>query len=268
MLALLAGYLCSLCTFEWTMLWDFAPFVFRPTVAVLVSLGFLATLILHQMPRAQRSPLAVPALAWLAVAAWPLRMPQIWATVIYAVLLLVLLLGTADARRSGFALVLGLVLALAWLCQAPVWPVAGLVCLLAAVEMRGLERLPSRLAAVGTILSAPAARKRLEADADSRTAEIAWRGFAALSKAAISGEGERFTTSVLADTTRIIEGCLGRRIKGSDLNGLYRFPNQDALDRCLDHLERYRQSIGAVLAEAQAPELTLVVVRVGESAKE
>ena len=258
----MAGYLCSLCTFEWTMLWGFAPFVFRPQVAALLSLAFVGTLALHQMPRAQRSPLSVPALAWLAVAAWPLRLSAITATVIYSGLLLLLLLGTADARRSGMALVLGLILALALLCQAPLWPVALLVSLLAAVEIRSSGRQDGGF---WPALSAPAARRRLEADADSRTAEIAWKGFAALYKAAAPGEGERFTTSVLADTTRIIEGCEGRRVRGSDLNGLYRFPNQDSLDRCLEHLERYRLSIGAVLREAQAPPLELAVVRAGEA---
>lgn len=240
------------------MLWGFAPFVFRPLVALLLSLGFLASLVLHQTPRGQRSPLAVPALAWLAVAGWPLRLTAISATVIYSGLLLAMLLGIADARRSGLALLLGMVLALALLCVAPMWPVALLVCLLAGVEMRSSGRAGKGL---WPVLSAPAARRRLEADADSRAAEIAWKGFGALYKAAAPGEGERFTNSVLAATTRIIEGCDGRRVRGSDLSGLYRFPNQEALDRCLEQLELYRLSIGQVLIEAQAPPLDLVVSR-------
>jgi hypothetical protein len=252
LLAFLAGYLCSLCTFEWSLLWDFAPYAFRPLVAGLLTLGFLTTLVLHQMSRDGRVTTAIPALTWLAVVAWPLRLSPITATIVFSGLVLILILGTLNPRRAGMALLLALVMSLAMLAGVPVWPFGALACALAAVEVRRSEV---------SVRSGQAAKQRLEAEAESRTAEISWKGFAALFKAAAPGEGERFTTSLLADTTRIVESCGGRRIKGSDLNGLYRFPNESSLERCLGQLERYRLGIVDVLNSAHAPSIELIVAR-------
>jgi hypothetical protein len=250
---LLSGYLCCLSAFEWTLLWDFAPYAYRPLVSILLSLGFLATLVLHQMPRERRPASAIPALAWMAVIAWPLRLSAISATVLFSCLALVLMLGTLRASRAGLALLLALVLGLAMLTGLLSWPIAALLCGLTALEIRrdGLSN----------ISSGQAAKQRLEAEAQARLAEISWKGFANLFKAAAPGEGERYTTSLLADTTTIIEGCGGRRVKGSNLNGLYRFPNDAALERCLDQLERYRLGVVEALNAAQVPALELVVSR-------
>lgn len=249
MLALLGGYFCSLCALEWSLLWDFAPYRFRPLVALLLTLAFMTSLVMHQLPRDLRASTAVPALAWIAVIAWPVRLQSVSATLVFSALALGLLLGVVDPRRAGMALLLALGLGLLMLTGLLAWPLAALACVLAAWEIRQGRVSP---------LSRPGARRPV-ADANSRTAEISWKGFAALCKAATPGEGERFTTTVLGDTATIVEGCGGRRIKGSDLNGLYRFPDQASLDRCLGRLERYRLGIVQTLAQIQAPPLELIV---------
>lgn len=253
LLSFLAGYFCSLCTFEWSLLWDFAPYEFRPSVAAMLTLGFMVALIFHGMPRERRPATPMTALTLLAVLAWPLRLSPITTTVVFSVLVLVVLLATLHPGRAGLGLLLALGAALAILSGIWTWPLAALACVLAATEVR-------LLGLVGRAASGPAAKQRLEADAETRTAEISWKGFAALFKAAAPGEGERFTTTVLADTNTIIEGCGGRRIKGSDLNGVYRFPNQVAVDRCLSQLQRYEESIADVLKSTNAPPLRLVLV--------
>jgi hypothetical protein len=194
----------------------------------------------------------MPALAWMAVIAWPVRLHPITATLVFSIVVLVLLLSTLNPKRAGVALLLALVMGLSMLTGMLAWPLATLACALAALEIKR--------SVIGPV-SGEVARKRLEADADSRTVEISWKGFAALFRAAAPGEGERFTTTLLGDTASIIEGCGGRRIKGSDLNGLYRFPNENSLEKCLGRLERYRLGIEQTLEQAQAPGLELIVTR-------
>jgi hypothetical protein len=257
-LALLAGYLCAMASFEWAQLWDFAAFVFRPLAATLLSLAFLVCLALHQLPRQRRLAACVPALVWLSVAAWPLRLGPVTATLTFSVLSLGLLLATLSRGRAVLALLLCLPAALWLLAGSPSWPVGGVLVLAGLLELR-LWRDGGREGAAEA--SASSARRRLEGESDSRTVEISWKGFAALFKAALPGEGERFTTTVLADTSSIIETCGGRRVKGSDLDGTYRFPNEACAERCLEQLERYRAQIAGVLQEANAPPLQLMVAR-------
>ncbi len=250
LLALLAGYLCCLTCFEWTMLWGFAPYTFRPLVALLLTSGLISALLLHQLPPEQRPATAIPALTWLAVAAWPLRLSPITATVSFSLLVLIMLLGTLRASQAGIGLVLALAFALAALAGSPVWPMALLAAVLAGVEA-GRGRVP-------TVTTARARREQQE-EALARSVDISWSGFAALFKAAAPGEGERFATTLLADTASIIEAGGGRRVRGSDLNGTYRFPDEASMLACLANLERYHASVLETLAGAQAPLLDLVV---------
>lgn len=261
MLAALAGYLCCLSSFEWSLLWDFAPYRFRPWVALLLTLGFVTVMALHQVPRERRTATTIPALAWLALSGWPLRWDAVTATVVFSGLSLVLLLAVASPIRAGFGLLVSLVMALSLLAGTPLWPVAFLVCALVALEH---------------MLTSPARQEWMEKRSQAEiakeeslpTVEISWKGFASLFKAAVPGEGERFVTTLLADTSRIIEGCGGRRVRGSDLNGVYRFQEIDELERCLESLDLYRNSVTEVLEQAEAPLLKLVVKRAEGHEKE
>jgi hypothetical protein len=252
LLALLAGYFCSLCALEWSLLWDFAPYSFRPLVAGLLTVAFWTVLVLHQLPRDLRATTAMPALAWMAVIAWPVRLQPTTATLVFSSLVLALLMSVLNPQRAGVALLLALVLGLTMLTGMLAWPLAALSCLLAAYEIRR-----------GTVAPwqdrEPGLPARPTVSPDSRTAEISWKGLVALFHAAAPGEGERYTTTVLADTASIIEGCGGWRIRGSDLNGVYRFPNESSRQSCLDRLERYRHGVRQTLLQAQAPPLELVV---------
>lgn len=254
LLATLAGYFCSLASFEWSLLWDFSPYLFRPVVALLLSVGFVVTLALHQLERTRRSAMVVVALAWLALSAWPLRLEAIPASLLFSTLALLLLTTVASPARAGLGLVVALVLSLSLLAGVALWPVAVLACVAACLEAWELGR--SRVAS-----TPPAGRRFPTPDPDSRTVEISWQGFAALFKAAAPGEGERFTSTLLADSSQVIASCGGQRIKGSDLNGVYRFANEAALERCLDGLERYHRSVREVLQAAEAPSLELIVTR-------
>lgn len=240
------------------MLWSFAPYAFRPLVALLLSAALILSLLLHQLPAERRAATAIPALTWIAVAAWPLKLSPISATVMFSALVLIMLLGTLRASRAGIGLVMALAMALAALAGFPIWPLALLSSILAAWE--SLRPSWSKSAApVGARGSRQAARSRLQAEVGSCCVEISWKGFAALFKAAAPGEGERFVTTVLADTATIIEAGQGRRIRGSDLNGTYRFPSEAALDGCLENLERYRLSVLESLASVKAPPLELLI---------
>ncbi len=255
-MALLGGYLCCLCAFEWSHLWGFSPFLFRPGATLSLTLGFLACLGLHGLEKEHRAATALVGVCWVAVTAWPLKMSSITGTLWFASLSLGLLLCSSTGPRAVLGLALSLMLALTLLSGLWPWTVTAILVVTALAEM-----LRGRAWLEPSLTSGREARTRLAADASSRSLEIAWKGFAALFKATEPGEGERFTKRVLADTGTIIEGCGGRRVKGSDLSGTYRFPNQEALDRCQDQLRKYELSIQDVLAGSGAPPLQLFTER-------
>ncbi len=181
-------------------------------------------------------------------------MSPVTATLIFSALVLTTLVSSSTGPGAVLGLALALMLALTLLSGFWPWPVTAILILAATVEMlRGRVKLST----VST--SSREAKARLAAETKARSVDIAWKGLAALSQVAIAGEAERFTTKVLADTTQMVEGCGGRRVRGSDLNGTYRFPSSEALERCLSQLSRYEASIQEVLGGVGAPPLTLVV---------
>lgn len=256
MLSLLAGYLCCLCAFEWTHLWSFSPLLFRPAPALVSSLSFLFCLGLHGMERARRPSTGLVALCWVAVTLWPLKTSSVAVTLWFSAMSLGLLVCASSGPRAVFGLLLALLLGLSLLSGVGSGPVTVALFLLTGLEAALDRRWFSSAQTTGQ-----QARKRLAADANTRSMEVAWKGLASLFQAAVPGEGERFTTRLLDDTAKVIEGCGGRRVKGSDLSGTYRFPNQQALDLCCAQLQRYEDSIRQVLTEIGAPPLTLVVER-------
>jgi hypothetical protein len=147
---------------------------------------------------------------------------------------------------------MSLVIGLGMLAELWPWPMAALSSAVAAAMARRVQLSSG---------SASLARERLGREAESQTVEISWKGVAALARAAVEGEGERFTSTVLADTNRIVDTCGGRRIRGSDLNGFYRFPDESSLEDCLSRLRRYQANLAEVLEQANAPVLELIVSR-------
>ncbi len=211
---------------------------------------------MHGIDKERRAATAMVGVCWVAVTTWPLRMSPVVATVIFSTLALTVLVSATTGPRAVLGLALALMLALTLLSGFWPWPVTAILLVTAAVEiLRGKARLAPLLP------SSREAKARLAADANSRSVDISWKGLAALSKAAQPGEGERFTTRVLADTTKVVEDFGGRRVRGSDLHGTYRFANEEALERCLSQLERYEVSIQEVLAGVGAPPLRLVTSR-------
>lgn len=252
----MAGYLSCLCAFEWSHLWAFSPFVFRVGTTLALTLSFLACLALFGMPREQRVATILVAICWVGVTSWPLKMTPVVATLWFASLSLALLVRAASGRSAVVGLAVALMLSLTLLSGVWPWPVTAVLAIAAATEI-----LRTRKASGVSAASVTRAKQRLAADADSRSLNVSWKGFAALFKVAQPGEGERFTGTVLADTARIIEDCGGRRVKGSDLDGTYRFANQETLERCHHQLRRYEASIQEVLVGTGAPPLELVLMQ-------
>ena len=255
-LALLAGYLCCLCAFEWSHLWAFSPFVFRPGTTLALTLSFLFCLAMFGVRKERRVATALVAICWVGVTSWPLKMTPVIATLWFAALSLAVLVRAATGRSAVVGLAVALMLSLTLLGGVWPWPVTATLAVAVATEV-----LRTRNAGKSSAASGTKAKQRLAADAESRSMDVTWKGFAALFKVAQPGEGERFTGKVLADTAQIIEDCGGRRVKGSDLNGTYRFANQETLERCHEQLQRYEVSIQEVLVGIGAPQLVLVVDR-------
>lgn len=223
---------------------------------MLSSLSFLLCLGLYGVQKQRRPATALLTLCWVAVTLWPLKTSVVAVTLWFSAISLGLLVCASSGARAAFGLLLALLLGLSLLSGAGSGPATAALFLLT-----GLEAVLGRRWFANPQTTGQRAKTRLSADANARSMNVAWKGIASLYQAAVPGEGERFTTRLLADTAQVIEGCGGRRVKGSDLSGTYRFPNQQALELCCAQLQRYEDSIRQVLMETGAPPLTLVVER-------
>ncbi len=247
-LSVSAGYLCCLAGFEMSRVWDFSPFAFRPGMTLMLATGFCTAFLLYREALPRPSVGAVLLVAWSAVTGWPFLSKNVAIVVFFLVALLLLCANLRGRHRlAGIAWAVPMAASLKF--GVLILPIALLLLLTTWLEIRRSLALGTTQAVEDRPISTLA------------KVEISWVGFSTLFQRAVPGEGERFTTSVLNDTQDVIRACGGCRLRGSDLNGLYGFPDQSALEECLDALDRYRIQIVEALEQAKAPPLELKIER-------
>lgn len=241
----LAGHLCCLAGFEWSRLWDFFPASFRLAVTSSVTLAFLVVLSLPYIKPQERPVLGLLLVSWCSVFAFPFVLQPVLA----AFLFLGVGVGLSHTQLVGkkrlWALLAVGALAAAKLLLS-IWTGLGglLLCLGLALEVKLAQgRDPSLppLEPVGL-----------------HRAEISWRGFAQLYAVCESGEGEKFSRKVLADTVQMVESCGGVLQSGSEHRGVYEFPDDLCRTQCHQNLLHYQEQLVDVLASVKAPNIDLI----------
>ena len=225
--------------------WAFFPGHFRPLVALLLSMAFLACLLLAELNSEDRPAAGVVFCSWMSVTGFMLlKNPFVEAG---AVLLLgiVLSLTTLEGkgRLTGLGLTLLAAVAAGLQTLGPVW---------GGITLGSLALLEWKF--VHSLKEPPLPKK--VADLRPR-AEIFWRGFAQLYAACASGEGEKYSRQVLDHTTQVIRSCGGTLESGSEHRGIYLFESGVAREQCFEALQSYGRQMNQSLESADVPEVKL-----------
>lgn len=229
-LALVAGHIYALASFEVSRLWAFSPFPFRPLEALCLVLACGFVLGAHQTSEQRRYRLLPFFFAWTAVVGIPLNLPPIVTFLGVSLLATVLILTSGPLRESG--LLLGLALALAgagfhYECQG--W-LAVFLTLGACFEVLG-PGLPPPRPWVDAVLE--------------------WHGFEQLVEDSKGNQGEEFREKVLADSHNVMVACGAIRLESHERGGTYRFEELEALEVARFHLKDYGKRVSLSLADAE-----------------
>lgn len=229
-LALLAGHLYALASFEIGRLWAFSPFPFRPLEALSAVLACCFVLGLHQNCQERPYRLVPLFLAWAAVVGIPLNLPPLLSLLSLALLATLLVLACSPVRGAGLLIGLGLTLAGAgyhYQCQG--WLAVGLA-LAACLEVFG-PGMPAPTPWVDVA--------------------VQWKGFEQLVDQSEGEQGEEFRHKVLTDSHGVLVACGAVRLEQTRQGGVYRFEEHEALEVARFHLQEYGEKVSDVLTQAE-----------------
>lgn len=246
LLYLWLGHICCICGFEWSRMWAFFPGRFRVAATIFLTLALAAGLLLDQVKKEERGATVVLGIMWAGTVLSPLLTP-LWAVTVMALGGVVLLLGLISLSRSMVGILgLALVCSLEYFNLLPMVATGCLLVVVGSLEWWSLQRNEPELAPLPKPEDGPP------------RAEIYWLGFAQLYACSARGEGEKFSSQVLRDTSGMIESCGGRLTKGSEHRGIYCFHSVEERDRCFHLMDAYGKQMGDVLEKADAPSVSLV----------
>ena len=248
-LLFLAGHLCCLLGFELSRVWAFFPGRFRWGVTAILAGGYLAAWVVWCQGEKERSMPGALLVVWSSVMGYLLVVDRVFQASALLAIGLLLLLTLFEGRRLILGgLMLSTLATLAFLgLGGAFWPGVALAIVL------GTELYLQEKEQYGwSILSRP--EQLLPGET---RAEVSWRGFAQLYSACLSGEGEKFSRQVLADTVAVIEECGGVRESGSEHRGTYKFPSYSARRECNRVLLEYQEQLDGVLDSSGAPHVRL-----------